>query len=374
MGNSMPLNDFTNQPLADAINSALQYGYDVKVEERSVVSDDFPQGRTYGVNTMRGPIPPDMAPEAAATPLPGGYQALVVDQYEKPASDPESKPTITFVWSALPYPPAPVANKWKIPAIVAVVVAVLALVAGGIFLATKPQAKYVPNVVGVSLTDAQNQITEQGFTVGDVTYQPNNTVAKDFVVSQDPAAATEVTELPPINLVVSSGPSSVTVPNLIGTQVADANKALNDASLQVGKIKHIDSPQPEGTIIAQTPKSLTDVKPGTKIDLTVANGKRAVPDVVGMKVDAATKALEKAGFKVNVTNVESSTADVGFVVSQTPDPGNSLSEGDAVAISVVNKRLPDPTPTPTASPTTSPKPTDKPSSTPTKKPSSEPSR
>ena len=66
----------------------------------------------------------------------------------------------------------------------------------------------VPDVVGKTETDAGNAITAAGLNVGNTTQQASDTVPKDSVISQDPAAGTEVDSGSDVNLVVSSGPST----------------------------------------------------------------------------------------------------------------------------------------------------------------------
>src|SRR5207248_3392200 len=74
----------------------------------------------------------------------------------------------------------------------------------------------VPNVVGQTQAAAASAITGAGLTVGAVTMQSSSTVAAGSVISESPPAGTKVASGSPVNLVVSSGPAQVAVPNVVG--------------------------------------------------------------------------------------------------------------------------------------------------------------
>jgi len=63
----------------------------------------------------------------------------------------------------------------------------------------------VPNVVGQTQAAATTAITAAGLAVGSVTQQPSGSVASGTVISQNPAAGTNVAGGSQVNIVVSSG-------------------------------------------------------------------------------------------------------------------------------------------------------------------------
>src|SRR6184192_469545 len=84
-----------------------------------------------------------------------------------------------------------------------------------------PAQVAVPNVVGQTQAAAASAITGAGLTVGAVTMQSSSTVASGSVISESPPAGTKVASGSPVNLVVSSGPAQIAVPNVVGqTQAA----------------------------------------------------------------------------------------------------------------------------------------------------------
>ncbi len=64
----------------------------------------------------------------------------------------------------------------------------------------------VPDLVGVTLTTAQNTLSALKLSVGNITYEFSATVPENQVIAQDPAPGTRVSWFSIINLVVSKGP------------------------------------------------------------------------------------------------------------------------------------------------------------------------
>ena len=91
----------------------------------------------------------------------------------------------------------------------------------------------VPSVTGSSLDDARAAITDAGLTPGDPTEQVSESVPAGKVVSQTPADGT-LFRGDTVELVVSSGPPLVTVPQgLQGKQVADVRTTLEGLGFEV---------------------------------------------------------------------------------------------------------------------------------------------
>ena len=72
----------------------------------------------------------------------------------------------------------------------------------------------VPNVVGETQAAATTAITTAGLVLGTVTTQSSSTVPSGSVISENPAAGTQVNVGSAVNLVVSSGPVPLSAANL----------------------------------------------------------------------------------------------------------------------------------------------------------------
>ncbi|MDA8368228.1 MAG: PASTA domain-containing protein, partial [Actinomycetota bacterium] len=76
-----------------------------------------------------------------------------------------------------------------------------------------------------------------------------------------------------VNLTVSSGPSSVTVPALAGQTQVQAANALGQQGLNLGKVTSQASTQyAAGIVIASVPAEGTQVQPGSSVDIIVSSG------------------------------------------------------------------------------------------------------
>ncbi|RMD63819.1 PASTA domain-containing protein [Candidatus Parcubacteria bacterium] len=79
-------------------------------------------------------------------------------------------------------------------------------------VSTGPALVAVPDVVGLSQTDAEVAIIGAGLVVGTVTTAHSDTVPAGHVISQNPAAGTSVASGSAVDLVVSTGPAAGPVP------------------------------------------------------------------------------------------------------------------------------------------------------------------
>ena len=91
----------------------------------------------------------------------------------------------------------------------------------------------VPNLIGLSEKQARAAIGDAGLGVGSVDFQADQDVAKDKVISQDPNRDQYVDPGSDIDFVVSTGKPLVTVPSVVGQDKDAAAAALRNAKLKV---------------------------------------------------------------------------------------------------------------------------------------------
>ena len=112
----------------------------------------------------------------------------------------------------------------------------------------------VPNVVGLPQAQAQTAITAAKLTVGTVSKANSLTVAAGNVISQAPASGTTFPQGSLIDFLVSLGPPSVTVPNVVGLAEAQAQATIVAAKLAVGTVNKANSTTVAvGNVIIQAP-------------------------------------------------------------------------------------------------------------------------
>src|SRR5208282_1365241 len=129
--------------------------------------------------------------------------------------------------------------------------------------------------------------------VGTPTQQTINTVAAGKVISQDPASGSSLAEGSPVNLVISSGPQMVTVPNAEGLTQDAATTAITGAKLKVGiTTQQTSNTVATGKVISQDPASRSSLAEGSPVNLVISSGPQMVaePNAEGLTQDAATTA------------------------------------------------------------------------------------
>ena len=145
------------------------------------------------------------------------------------------------------------------------------------------------------------------------------------MISQTPAAGTQVTSGSTVALVVSSGLPQVAVPNVVGLTQTAATTAITNAGLNLGAVTTASSTTvPSGSVIGQTPSAGTQVASGSAVALVVSSGPAqvTVPNVVGLAQTAATNSMLSAGLTlISVTTTPSAIVPAGLVISQTPVAG-----------------------------------------------------
>ena len=147
-------------------------------------------------------------------------------------------------------------------------------------------------------------------------------------------------------------PEQVMVPNVLSLTQSDADKVLQASGLVLGSIAHENSDTvPFGSVITQTPASMTQVDKGSAVMIVVSAGKAApketkVPMIVGLTQADAEQALMDAGLVGVASNPEQTDAVApGCVFKQSIDADTILHEGDKVAFTIAyaidNTTVPD---------------------------------
>ena len=175
-----------------------------------------------------------------------------------------------------------------LPWILIAVVGVIILVGLIVWYTTRSDNKTVPNVVGLQVDDAVNRMQAQGFKT-QIARQPNSHPV-GVVFNQDPAANSKAGSGSTVHLTASSGAVTVTVPNAVGRQQADARDQLVNAGFAVTTAQ-VNSSQPVGTVVAQDPAAGTKAPKGTKVRINVSKGPGnvPVPSQVGNQVNDAAR-------------------------------------------------------------------------------------
>ena len=147
-----------------------------------------------------------------------------------------------------------------------------------IVVATGPGEVAVPDVAGRPLADARAAIEGQGLTVGGTSEEPSSDVAEGNVIRSEPGAGASVERGSAVQLIVSSGPDQVEVPNVVNQTENAAISRLEGRGLDVN-VETESVPagdRNDGRVIRQDPSGGL-VDPGSTVTI-----------VVGVASDATT--------------------------------------------------------------------------------------
>jgi serine/threonine-protein kinase len=124
------------------------------------------------------------------------------------------------------------------------------------------------------------------------------------------------------------------VPSLIGLQQAEARSRAQAEGFLVKSVQRA-AQSPPGTVLDQGPDPGAALEEGARVLIVVSAGQAQVkvPDVTGLKVDAAKTQLTAAGLTPQVQEVPSNKPK-GTVVSQKPPAGESVPKGGDVFLTV----------------------------------------
>lgn len=194
----------------------------------------------------------------------------------------------------------------------------------------------VPDVRGMSQAEASNAITQAGFAVGKISEQESDSVESGKVISTDPAGGSKANKGSTINIVISKGAESVSVPNLVGLSISEATSKAQAAGFTIYQSgSDYSSQYAEGLVMSQSPTSGQKASKGSAIAYVVSLGASnvSVPNVVGYTEAGAKSAIESAGLVFKKTTQASSEA-AGTVISMNPSAGSSVKPGSTVTVVV----------------------------------------
>ena len=284
-----------------------------------------------GVEAPTSPTPEQPAaaiqPTDTPAPAPAPGEQMRAEATATPAAAPEVSPTVTPTASGTPT------------------------------LTPTPRPK-VPNLVGRTKEDARKEAEKANLRFLVLGEEYSDEHPKDVVTSQTIPEGTQVEVGAVIGVMVSKGPSPLTMPNVVGWRQQDARQLLEVMGLEVSAREQQD-PAPAGQVIGQQPEAGESVKEKDRVTLIVSSGEPQpeptatlppnvveVPNVVGLTEAEGQERIALAGLATTYPNYQrvndvppNSRRDFlsipkGHIVSQQPVAGEHVDRGTTVYIAV----------------------------------------
>ncbi|WP_152649268.1 Stk1 family PASTA domain-containing Ser/Thr kinase [Demequina flava] len=188
----------------------------------------------------------------------------------------------------------------------------------------------IPSVVGSSQDEAEQTLTDAGFTVGDPLTEYSDTAPEGEVLNVSPEAGEVVDHDTVIELTVSDGPEPITIPDLIGMRENASIVALQeygiDPEVEYGRTDEVEP----GRVYVQSPDAGADGVRTQEMTITVSEGYPLVtiPDVRGDEYQDAKATLE--GLGLTVSGDDNPWNFTTRVYTMDPAPGSDVERGTNV--------------------------------------------
>ncbi len=196
----------------------------------------------------------------------------------------------------------------------------------------------VPDVRGVSIEQAKKQLAQAQLSPYPIDYKFSDNVPKDVVMEQENAGLT-VKINSTIRLVVSKGVEMANMQDYRGMTWDSVQQQLqsNFSGDQIQPPRQVESDQPVGTIIDQSPAPNAEYDPKKVVfSFTVSKGKGTfdMPDLTGKTLEEAKAELLKNNLLLDdKIESEKSYLPKGTVVKQFPyEPGMQVEQGAKITL------------------------------------------
>jgi beta-lactam-binding protein with PASTA domain len=223
-----------------------------------------------------------------------------------------------------------------VPLVVAIVLLVTVALAASAFARVSGGATIsVPGLVGRTQESATALAKHDGLSIGRIAFQSSSD-PKGVVVIQSPSAGS-FTSGRKVNLVVSTGPALVVIPDIAGKPWSTVQKQLDAVGFAYGTSSVFSDQIAPGDVISVSPPAGKRVAPDAEMIVLLSKGHAPVqiPDLTGKSFKEASDALKALGVKpVRGRDVFSNTVPKGKVVRTVPVALQSAPFGSKVTITM----------------------------------------
>jgi len=183
----------------------------------------------------------------------------------------------------------------------------------------------VPSLVNITLLEANEALNKAGLYLKIEGEDYDSSISAGKILRQDVPAGNKVKEKRAIKVVVSKGPRVYSVPSMVNEDLGDAETALLQKGLKIGKVIYVHSDAVEkGKVVAQKPEP--DERLTESITVLVSLGPYELsyycPDFQGKDPEEAKTLARKMGLVVETKGEGES------VRGQKPKPGALVKTGD----------------------------------------------
>ena len=259
--------------------------------------------------------------------------AITDDMLDKKGNNKKKKGKLALYFEKHP--------KMKGVAIVLLCVVLFALAFGGTALVSKittPKEVQIPNLVGRTEEEAKEELAKINVKYNKINEKYSSEVEAGRIISQEPGYSInfKIKEKSTVNVIISKGTETTTVPKVIGMKYDDAVATLEAAKLTVEKVEEASKTVEAGIVISQEIAANTTANAGDVVKIHVSTGTTQVevPSVLGKTEAEAKQILTEKKFKVEIKTTSDTSKENGVVVEQSVNAGKEIDEESTITITV----------------------------------------
>jgi len=220
-----------------------------------------------------------------------------------------------------------------VTAAILIVVGVLGYIIIGIFRDTG-ESFACPDFIGQTLEEIKEEYKDYHFEFRPE-YKNSLDIEKGKIMSQIPSGENKKVKKGAIfDLVISSGPSELTMPSLTNMEKDAAVKELEELGLKAKIIEIGNSEVEKGIVVITDPSAGGTIVENQEVTLYVSTGAEprevTVPNIKGYLKDGVSDILVNALLRQGNVTVADSPAPKDHVISQEPAEGQKVPEGTPV--------------------------------------------
>ena len=210
----------------------------------------------------------------------------------------------------------------------------------GIANATRPKEVAIPNLVGKTVEEVKQILTENKLNYVEDESEYNTEYEAGQIISQNPPfkEGRFIKQNTDVKVVISLGTEKTTVPVLKGLTKEEAETAAKDAKIKLEIVEEISKTVEAGYVVKQETEPDTEVNAGDTVKIYVSIGtgieQVVVSNVLYKEEAVAKKTLEDLGLVVEVEYGEDKDRGNGVVLKQSIESRETVDEGSTIVITV----------------------------------------
>jgi beta-lactam-binding protein with PASTA domain len=196
----------------------------------------------------------------------------------------------------------------------------------------------VPNLEGKDVVYALELLSELELNTKVKGSEYTIDIPKNHVVFQEPQPGSEIKKGRDVKIIISKGPKTISMPNLIALSMQQANIILEENDMCRGELSRTYHTEIEKDgIIAQVPDAGAVIARGACIDLLVSKGTRPgafkMPDLAGLTLEDALQSIEKINLTIGkLKSGYQKRKPRNIIMEQEPASGHRVISGSPVSL------------------------------------------